>query len=194
MQMRIVLGAVVLLGAIGCGGGSSHSPESKSAKVPSPSQDPSWQEFSPKDKSFTVSLPGAPEIWPPSTLDFADHGLPEHGKTEVQHAGVEFNGLLFGVNWHEYPWELTDAEVQSEVNSAVNLPGILASSEVQIGQTTGMQVVNKSGPIYMAARYFILQNRLYSLQVGGPKDPRNVDQANVDRFFNSFTLATSKAD
>ncbi len=159
----------------------------QSAQPPPPIPGPSWQMYSPADKKFHLEFPGTPEPW---NTEFES---PKYGQTEVYHVSVESNGMLLGVNYNDYPRELTDSEVQAELKIAYTLPDtgaeILETSEVEVADVPAIEVISKTGPIYMVGRYFITDSqRLYSLQCGSTRDVRN-DRREIDRFFDSFHLA-----
>ena len=167
-----------------------------------PSSDPSqksdihnqsaeWRLYSPKDKDFQVDFPGLPELWE------TEFESPEHGHTEVHHASVQSNGIQFGVNYNDYPRDLTTSEVQAELKYTYSLPGtgakILATAEVEVAGVPAIEVITKTGPIYIVGRFFIYDaRRMYSLQVGGMHDPRD-ERKTFDRFFDSFQISKSAA-
>jgi len=108
---------------------------------------------------------------------------------------TEFNGAMYGVNFNDYPRALTDAEATSELKNAYTLPDtgaqVLATTEIEMAKTQAIEVVSKSGPVYIVGRFFISDGRrLYSLQVGSPRDLRK-DRKLVDRFFQSFQIVES---
>jgi len=106
-----------------------------------------WINYSPDDKSFQVEFPSMPVSW---TTDFTS---PEYGKTEVYHVSVEADENMLGVNYNDYPIELEESEIDTELKSAYALPDtdseILETAEVTISEVAAIKIVSKTGPIYM---------------------------------------------
>ena len=151
---------------------------------------PDWQPHILGDGTFKLELPGPPKPWP------TNFSWKEFEKIDVQHVSNQSTGLLFKVSWNDYPRELTDKEVKEVVNDARSLGDdrceVLDMAEVTVADIPAVQVLTKVetafGSIYNLSRYFMSHDqRLYSLAVGGARDPRQ-RQADVDRFFNSFQL------
>ncbi len=141
-----------------------------------------WEKFTSAYGSFEVLLPGTPETW---QTEFESQAF---GHTEVHHvSSVDYSGLtMCGVAYNDYPRELTDAEIEAELDHARTLPDVVSVHRLEVEGQPGIEVVTKQWPIHMVTRYVIHdRSRLYSMQIGSPQDPQN-DQQKVDRFFNSF--------
>ena len=96
--------------------------------------------------------------------------------------------MTYGVSYNDYPRMLSETEEKTELDNTKTVPGLIESSKVKIGNTTAVQVVSNNWGLYQVGLYFIHDSRrLYSIQIGGPQDPRE-DKATVDLFFDSFTL------
>ena len=188
-RMRNILLILLLTRVIGCG---ADSPESSSTSTSQLSPAAEWINYSADDESFRVEFPGTPESW---TTDFTS---PVYGKIEVYHVSVEPDEIMLGVNYNDYPRELEESEIETELKNAYALPDtgaeILETTEVKVSDVAAIEVVSKTGPIYMVGRYFITDTqRLYSLQSGSTRDPRQ-DRSVIDHFFKSFELGTKHAD
>lgn len=151
-----------------------------------------WQAYKPKDQAFMVEFPRKPEPWKTKFVS------PDYGPTDVYHVSAEFEKTMFGVNFNDYPRNLTEAEVNAELKQAYTLPGtgakILATTDIKMAGGSSIEVISKTGPIYIVGRFFVTDaRRLYSLQVGSLRDPRK-DRVRIDRFFDSFQLAESSKD
>ena len=145
-----------------------------------------WQAYKSKDQTFILEFPSAPELWE------TEFESPDYGHTDVYHVSTEFDEAMYIVTFSNYPRVLTDAEATSELKNAYTLPDtgaeVLATTETEMANIPAIEVISKTGPIYIVARYFISDaSRLYSLQVGSVRDPRE-DGKLVDRFFQSFQL------
>ena len=169
--MKLHLAILIVIAMPGCGGGSA-TPPPQSA----------WQTFKASDASFQIDFPGTPETW------VTHFESPEYGSTTVQHVSATFSTMTYGVSYNDYPRVLSEKEAKTELDNTNTVPGLIESSEVKIGNTTAVQIVSKSWGVYQVALYFIHNSRrLYSIQIGGPQDPRE-DKATMDLFFDSFTL------
>lgn len=151
-----------------------------------------WQAYKPKDQAFMVEFPGKPEPWKTKFVS------PDYGPTDAYHVSAEFEKTMFGVNFNDYPRQLTEVEVNAELKQAYTLPGtgakILATTDIKMAGGPSIEVISKTGPIYIVGRFFVTDaRRLYSLQVGSLRDPRK-DRVRIDRFFESFQLAESSKD
>lgn len=184
--MRLLLVVFLATSVIGCGTESA-GPEPPQNTAPSAAAN--WQAYNAKDKTFVIDFPSTPEPWE------TEFDSPDYGHTDVYHVSTEFDGAMYGVNFNEYPRVLTDAEAASELKNAYTLPGtgaeVLATTEIEMEKIQAIEVVSKTGPVYMIGRFFISDGRrLYSLQVGSARDLRE-DRRLVDRFFQSFQLVES---
>ena len=139
-----------------------------------------------------MEFPSTPEPW---TTDFTS---PEYGKIEVYHVSVEADQIMLAVNYNDYPREMEESEVETELKNAYTLPDtgaeIAETTNVTVSHVTAIEVVSKTGPIYMVGRYSITDTeRLYSLQTGSTRDPRQ-DRSVIDRFFDSFELGIENSE
>lgn len=185
--MRIITVYFFLIIVCGCDTESQENPNS-SAAAPQVNVT-QWIHHISKDKTFEVDFPSAPEPWK------NEGEMPDYGQTDFHYLTSKSSGMMFGVNYNDYPRDLTDFEVDSELKNAYTLPDtgaqILATSEVPVADIPAIEVISKTGPIYMVGRFFISDaRRLYSLQVGSTRDVRG-DRKAIDRFFNSFQLEAS---
>ena len=148
-----------------------------------------WQVYTSQNKAFTVEFPSAPEPWE------TEFNSPEYGHIDVYHVSAELDHVTYGVAYNNYPRDLTDAEVASELKNAYTLPGtgaeILETTEIEVAGSPAIEVISKTGPVFMTERFFMTDvRRLYSLNVGSDRDPRE-DRRLIDRFFQSFQLHES---
>jgi hypothetical protein len=181
--MQLLLAVLLATSVIGCNTESA-GPQPPQNTIASPVAN--WEAFNSTDQTFAVEFPSVAELWE------TEFESPDYGHTDVYHVSAEFNGTLYGVNYNDYPRELTDSEVRAELKIAYSLPEngaeILETSEVEMAHASAVEVVSKIGPIYMISRYFITDSRrLYSLQSGSTRDLRT-DRSEIDRFFDSFQL------
>ena len=181
--MRLVSVAFLLAFIAGC---STESPDTGSPKSGASSRVATWQAYKSKDQTFILEFPSAPELWE------TEFESPDYGRTDVYHVSTAFDEAMYGVNFSDYPRVLTDTEATSELKNAYTLPDtgaeVLATTETEMANIPAIEVISKTGPIYTVARYFIFDvSRLYSLQVGSVRNPRE-DRKLVDQFFQSFQL------
>jgi hypothetical protein len=181
--MRLVFVSLLLAFVAGC---NTESADTGSPKNVASGPVANWQAYNSTDKTFVVEFPSTPEPWE------TEFDSPDYGHTDVYHVSTEFDGAMYGVNFNDYPRVLTDAEATSELKNAYTLPDtggeVLATTEIEMANIQAIEVVSKTGPVYMVGRFFISNGRrLYSLQVGSPRDLRE-DRKLVDRFFQSFQL------
>ena len=181
--MRLLLVVILATFTIGCG---TEFTDPEPPQNAAPSADANWQAYNAKDKTFVVEFPGTPEPWE------TEFDSPDYGHTDVYHVSTEFDGAMYGVNFNDYPRLLTDAEATSELKNAYTMPDtgaeVLATTEIKMANIQAIEVVSKTGPVYMVGRFFISKGRrLYSLQVGSTRDLQQ-DRELVDRFFESFQL------
>jgi hypothetical protein len=179
--MRLVSVAFLLAFIAGC---NTESPKNGASSPVA-----KWQAYKSKDQTFIVEFPSTPEPW---ETEFESH---DYGHTDVYHVSTEFDEAMYGVGINDYPRVLTDAEATSELKNAYTLPDtgaeVLATTEIEMANIPAIEVISKTGPIYVVGRFFISDaRRLYSLQVGSVRDPRE-DRELVDRFFQSFQLLES---
>lgn len=152
-----------------------------------------WRAYEPKDQAFMVEFPSTPEPWKTKFVS------PDYGPTDVYHLTAQFEKTMYGVNFNDYPRDLTDAEVTAELKQAYTLTAtgakILSTTDIKMAGCRSIEVISKTGPIYIVGRFYVTHaRRLYSLQVGSERDPRN-DRSRIDRFFKSFQIVeSSKAD
>lgn len=147
-----------------------------------------WNLYRSQVGRFEVLLPKHPESWQTS---FESEIF---GAMTIFHvtAHDEESETTFGVAYHDYPRELTEEEVEHELDYANTLPGtgaeIMSIEEMEIQGLPAFEIASRIGPISQISRYCIVdQNRLYSIHVGSPSDPRKYDEK-TDSFFNSFKL------
>ncbi len=177
---------LIFLGAIGCG---AETGQYDKGLPPKTNQVNQWQKYSCDAGNYEIDLPDTAEQW---TTDFES---PTYGEVICHHASAsDGDGYFFSSAYNDFPRKLTEAEAQSELKHAITLPGtganILSWTKLTIEDVPAYQVVSEKGPIYIVARFFILDaQRFFSLQVGSRVDPRkNPDR--VDRFFRSFHSKT----
>ena len=181
--MRLVFVTFLIAFVVGC---NTESVDTRSRTNAAPVPVANWQACNSNDQTFAVEFPSAAEPWE------TDFDSPEFGHMDVHHVSAEFDGAMYGVNFNVYPRDLTDAEVQAELKHAYTLPNtgaeVLATIEIKMANIPAVEVISKTGPIYIVGRFFIADaRRLYSLQVGSVRDPRK-DREMIDRFFKSFLL------
>ena len=187
--MRLVSVTLLLASVSGCG---TESADTGSPENATPSAVANWQVFNSQDQTFAVDFPSTPEPWE------TEFESTDYGHTDVYHVSTEFDGAMYGVNFNDYPRVLTDAESKFELKNTYTLPGtgteVLATAEIEMANIPAIEVISKTGPIYIVGRFFISDaRRLYSLQVGSVRDPRE-DRKLIDRFFQSFQLLESAAE
>lgn len=195
--MRLVSVACLLAFIAGCSAEPADTANLRSEvsrlsgapKSGDPSRVAKWQAYKSKDQTFILAFPSAPELWE------TEFESPDYGRTDAYHVSTAFDEAMYGVTFSDYPRVLTDAEATSELKNAYTLPDtgaeVLATTETEMANIPAIEVISKTGPIYIVARYFISDaSRLYSLQVGSVRNPRE-DRKLVDQFFQSFQLLKS---
>ncbi|MBT6483853.1 MAG: hypothetical protein HOK71_04175 [Planctomycetaceae bacterium] len=155
--------------------------------------DARWQSFRSQDGRFAVILPGKPEFWQ------TEYESPSFGHMECDHVSSGFGDSpmpKYGVAITDYPRKLTESEIETELAVARSLKEtgvrVISTRELDVEGQPAVETASKKGPIYMMQRHIMYDgNRLYSVQIGSTRDPRN-NQERVDRFFNSFQMFPPK--
>jgi hypothetical protein len=149
-----------------------------------------WQDFTPPQRDFSVSLPGQPnELKQP---------LPGGGGMIAVYLVIDMKtGLAYTLNSFTLPaaeqnWPLERNLADFKAGMLAQLPGaqITREAKVQLGGHPGMEFqIEKQaaiGRITSVARVAIVRGRIYSASVAG----QGITSATPDvaRFFNSFRI------
>ncbi len=121
---------------------------------------------------FQIDFPGTPEAWQ-SQFESSQ------GTMTVHHLSVSQGGVTYSVAWHDYPKPLSVAQQAEEL-------GTDWQENSEIGGFPAMAQAMNQGGMSTLGRMLLLDQRFYSVHVGGPKSTLDAEKA--QRFFDSFKI------
>ena len=125
---------------------------------------------------FQIDFPGAPEAWQ-SQFESSQ------GTMIVHHLSGSQGSVTYSVAWHDYPNPLSDAQRIEELGSDW-------TEDSEIGGFPAMAQVTNQGDKSTLGRMLLLDQRFYSVHVGGPKSTLDAEKA--QRFFDSFKIDSTR--
>ena len=125
---------------------------------------------------FQIDFPGEPEAWQ-SQFESSQ------GTMIVHHLSVSQGGVTYSVAWHDYPNPLSDAQRIEELGSDW-------TEDSEIGGFPAMAQTMNQGGMSTLGRMLLLDQRFYSVHVGGPKSAINPKE--TQRFFDSFKIDSTR--
>lgn len=149
-----------------------------------------WKEFSPDEGQFSILMPGEniSDITPEQSeksdvVESTKMYLITHETNVFMVSYADFNNDVTQISSSE----LLDSAVQGMLEDGTKL---LSQENINLGTYPGreLKLWDEKEGIFLTGRVFIVNQRLYMLLVGSPKNPQVSD---VRKFFDSFDLISS---
>lgn len=188
IRNQLFLG-LLTLAAAGCNFGTSADAADVPAQSPSTDRKNPWVSFKSEAGNFAASFPLEPTQKELPTQS----GIVRHRFSAVLDGGQLVYSVYYadGKPVGEIPHTLKqaqDAMVQTQGGT------LLKEAAIQLGDWHGREFSfsfkSKDGPGVMHNRLYVVDQRFYSVVVGGPRD--RVVAGDVERFFRSFSVLEKK--
>jgi hypothetical protein len=149
-----------------------------------------WKEFSSKEGSFTVLMPGTPMQKKTSmggeVLSIDGHIF----KVALENDSVSYTVCYadFPSEVAQLPTELLLSSVTSALSSQKDLK-VLSEQDIRLGSYPGKEFrLENPGKAIVRHRVYWVKQRVYQVAVETPVDRVQALSSDVDRFFNSFQV------
>jgi len=146
-----------------------------------------WKEFLSKEGRFKVLMPGTPE--PPKANNKNDAG-----KNDLKLNTVSVGSTVYSAGHVDLPAMIKDSSVMQTYDrwlelTVAKLGGkVISDKEIKLGKHSGCEVLYDIQDVktIFRIRLFLIGQRLYQLNVIGPKDEATSKDA--DKFLDSFNV------